>query len=233
MNEVIKFWDENIVLSHVQNELGWLFDYLDKNNLDNLSYIDIGGNVGKFYDQITTRFTVKKAEIIEPSKILFNYMVEKYKEKDNVNLYNFPISNKDGYVDFYDHAQSTCEFFSEKGIDNSINLGLSQINTRNVGGITECFSMDTFLRKISGINPDEIDFIKIDTENSDLFILENMIDFLVENKIRPFVLFENNYRDHITDEGAIKILEKFCQLCGYESVNLNPGDNLIIPKNIN
>lgn len=60
MNEVIKFWDENIVLSHVRNELGWLFDYLDKNNLDNLSYIDIGGNVGKFYDQITSRFTVKK-----------------------------------------------------------------------------------------------------------------------------------------------------------------------------
>lgn len=231
MKEIIKFWDENIVLSHVRNELGWLFDYLDKNNLDNLSYIDIGGNVGKFYDQIISKYSVKKVEIIEPSKILYDYMVEKYKEKDNVRLYNFPISNKDGTVDFYDHAQLTCEFFLEKGIDSSINLGLSSINKRNTGMI-ECFSIDSFLRKITCIKPDEIDFIKIDTENSDLFILENMVDFLVENKIRPFILFENNYRDQITDEEALKILENFCQLCGYENVNLYPGDNFIFPKKI-
>lgn len=230
MNKVIKFWDENLVLTHIGNELNWLFNYLDQNGLNDLCYIDVGGNVGKFYDQIISKYVVKKAEIIEPSRILFNYMVEKYKDLDNVRLYNFAINNKDGNVDFVDSAQSGSDYFTERGIDNSINLGLSKINRRNTG-ITQGFSMDTFLRKMTTIDPNDINFIKIDTENSDLFIIENMIDFLVETKIRPLILFENNYHNDLSDEEAIKIMEKFCEMCGYESVDLSrPGDNLIIPK---
>lgn len=232
MNEIIKFWDENLVLSHIGNELNWLFNYLDENKLDNLSYIDIGGNVGKFYDQIITKYNVKKANIIEPSKILFDYMVGKYKDKNNVDLYNFAINNKDGSVDFVDSAQSASDFFIERGVDNSINLGLSKMN-RNNPGSTQCFSIDTFLRKITTIKPNEIDFIKIDTENSDLFILENMINFLVDNKIRPFILFENNYHNDLTTEKAMEIMKNFCLLCGYEDVDLSrSGDNLIMPKKI-
>jgi FkbM family methyltransferase len=232
MNEIIKFWDENLVLPHIGNELNWLFNYLDENKLDNLSYIDIGGNVGKFYDQIITKYTVKKANIIEPSKILFDYMVGKYKDKNNVDLYNFAINNKDGSVEFVDSAQSASDFFIERGVDNSINLGLSKMN-RNNPGSTQCISIDTFLRKITTIKPDEIDFIKIDTENSDLFILENMINFLVDNKIRPFILFENNYHNDLTTEKAMEIMKNFCLLGGYEDVDLSgSGDNLIMPKKI-
>jgi FkbM family methyltransferase len=232
MNKVIKFWDENLVLQHIGNELNWLFNYLDENRSNEISYIDVGGNVGKFYDQIISKYTVKRAEIIEPSRILFNYMIEKYKDVENVKLYNFAINNKDEDVDFIDSAQLSIDYFYEKGTDKSINLGLSKINRKNTGS-TKSFSMNTFLREITTIKPDEINFIKIDTENSDLFIIENMMDFIIETKIRPLILFENNYHNDLTTEEAIKIIEKFCELCGYEDVDLSiSGDNLIIPKKI-
>jgi hypothetical protein len=70
MNNAIKYWDETIVLRHIGTELKWLFDYLDSNDIKNVSFIDIGGNVGKFYDEVSKKYKVDKCIIVEASKRL-------------------------------------------------------------------------------------------------------------------------------------------------------------------
>lgn len=229
MNEIIKYWDDNLVGQHVGIELNWLYEHLDTNNLNNLSYIDIGGNVGKFYDEISKRYSIKKSIIVEPSVILFEYMMDKFKQNPNVEIHNYAISDSNGMVQFVDSALNATEYFKDKGPSNSMNLGLSKLN-RNHEGTTQCFSMDYFLRNLCSITPKEIDFIKIDTENSDLFIIRNMMNFLVENQIKPFILFENNYHNDMSRVEAMEIMELFCNTCGYEKVDLNiPGDSFIKP----
>lgn len=230
MNNVVKYWDENVVMGHVGGEIDWIFSYLNNNGMNDISYIDIGGNVGKFHEEISKRYRVKKCIIVEPSKTLFDYMTEKFVDDTSVELHNFAISDKDGQFFFIDSAGNAVKHFEENGLDSSINLGLSKISHSQTGATT-CYSMDNFLRNICSIPPNEISFIKIDTENSDLQIIKSMTPFFVENNISPFIVFENNYHNDISTEQAIDIINTFCSLCGYEPVSLShPGDNFILPK---
>jgi pantothenate kinase len=134
MNNVIRYWDNNLVSAHIGTELSWLYNYLDKNNFNSVSFIDIGGNVGKFYDEISKKYDVKKCVVVEPSKTLFNYLSEKFLHNDSITLFNFAISDENGSFDFVDSAEQVVDYFKDSGDNNSINLGLSKLKKIN-GGI--------------------------------------------------------------------------------------------------
>lgn len=230
MNEIIKYWDENLVVTHIGNEINWLFSYLDEKKIKKISYIDIGANVGKFYDQISEKYEIVKCIMVEPSEILYNHMVEKYKNKNNVELYNFAISDENGNFYFNDTVTPSISYYEKIGIDNSINLGVSKISKNSNGNII-CYSMEHFLKNFNSIPFDEITFIKIDTENMDLQIIKSMTNTFVENNINPFILFENNYHNDMSYDDAKKIITDFCSLCDYETVDItHASDKLIRPK---
>jgi FkbM family methyltransferase len=229
MNNIVKFWDDNLVLQHIGVELGWLFNYLDSNNITEVSYIDIGSNVGKFYDVISEKYKINKCVMVEPSKVLFNHMFEKYSNIDGVEMFNCAISDENGDFNFFDSAEMAIEYYEKIGIDNSINLGLSKINKSENGNV-KCYSMDFFLKNHNSIPADEITFMKIDTENMDLNIIHSMTQYFIDNKIKPFILFENNYHNTMSKIDAENIITNFCNLCGYELIDLDkPGDNFITP----
>ena len=229
MNNIVKFWDDNLVLQHIGIELGWLFNYLDSNNITEVSYIDIGSNVGKFYDVISEKYKINKCIMVEPSNVLFNHMSEKYSNIDGVGMFNCAISDENGEFNFLDSAEMAIEHYEKIGIDNSINLGLSKIN-KSVSGNVKCYSMDFFLKNHNSIPAEEITFMKIDTENMDLNIIHSMTQYFIDNKIKPFILFENNYHNTMSKIDAENIINNFCNLCGYELIDLDkPGDNFITP----
>ncbi len=229
MNDIIKYWDENVVERHIGTEINWLFLHLDKHGIDELSYIDIGSNVGKFYDEISKKYKIKSCIMVEPSKFLFEHMVEKYLGIESIEIHNFAISDDNGNYELDNSVISSINYFNTIGVNDSINLGLSKLNKR-VAGDTVCYSMEYFLEKINKIPLHDIDFIKIDTENMDLQIIKSMTKTFIENKINPFILFENNFHNDMSFEDAQKIIDDFCSKCGYESVDLSvPGDSFITP----
>jgi hypothetical protein len=69
------------------------------------------------------------------------------------------------------------DYFFDQEINNSINLGLSRI--QNVEGETQFYTMDFFMENFNTISPEKITFIKIDTENRDLYILKDLKKFLL------------------------------------------------------
>jgi FkbM family methyltransferase len=225
MNNAIKYWDETIVLRHIGIELKWLFDYLDSKDIKNVSFIDIGGNVGKFYDEVSKKYKVDKCIIVEASKRLSEYMVEKFKNNLEVTVHNFGLSDVEGDFLFDD---SGIDYWSNKDLDDSINLGLSKVSKSY--GETKFYKMDYFLEKINTILPNEITFIKIDTENRDLPIIKDMMGYLIKNNIKPFILFENNFHNDLTLDDAQKIVNDFSEKCGYHSVDLTiNGDSYLNP----
>lgn len=229
MNKIIKFWDDNLVSRHIGIEIGWLFEYLNSNNISEVSYIDIGSNVGKFYDVISEKYKVNKCIMVEPSKSLFEYSSEKYSNVKEIELFNFAISDENGEFNFSNSADMCIDYYEKNGIDESINLGLSKINKGVVGDV-KCFSMDFFLKNYNTIPNKEITFIKIDTENLDLNIIKSMTQYFIDNKIKPFILFENNYHNTMSKIEAENIINNFCNLCGYGLIDLDkPGDNFITP----
>lgn len=226
MNKNIKYWDDEIVARHIGTELNWLFEYLDDNNITNISFIDIGGNVGKFYDELSKKYKIDKCVIVEASNKLCDYMKNKFSNNESVEIHNVAISDKEGYFEFND---SGIDYWNDKDVDESINLGLSKLS--NSSGQTKCILINTFLENYNTILPSDITFIKIDTENRDIPILGGMIDYLIRHNIKPFILFENNYHNDMSYDDAQLILDTFSEKCGYEKVNLKtPGDSKITPK---
>jgi len=225
MSDVIKYWDDNLVSMHIGTEMNWVRSYLNENDIDKVSFIDIGGNVGKFYDELSKEYQIENCLIVEPSIRLCNYMRDKFKNDKQVIIHNFGISNENGFFEFDD---SGLDYWSDKPLDPSVNLGLFRMN-KGVGE-TQFFKMDYFMENYFTKDPKKITFIKIDTENRDLFIVRDLKNYLLNNRIRPLVLFENNFHADMSLNDAQSIVDDFCISCGYESTDLSiNGDKFLKP----
>ena len=227
--KTIKHWDEDLMYKYVHKELDSLYSIFEEFGIKKLSFIDVGGNVGKFYEEISKRYIVNKCVIVEASKILSEYMVEKFKNDPRVVVHNFGLSDEGG--DFYfDDVGVRC--IEDNDIDaskNDINLGLS--GKTNVPGSTKFFNASYFLREINNIPDNEITFIKIDTENNDYQIVNAMKDFLLERRINPIILFENNFHNCGKNiEWANELIKSFCEKCGYIQPTLDSENIFLIPN---
>ena len=62
MKDLIKIWDDELIERNIGIEINYLKDYFDPKNLTELSYIDIGANVGKFYDVLSRDYSIKQVQ---------------------------------------------------------------------------------------------------------------------------------------------------------------------------
>lgn len=92
--------------------------------------------------------------------------------------------------------------------------------------------------KISNIIKDNdeitnnVAFIKIDTENTDFDILDDLYNVIDTFKIKPIIEFEINYFvKGMSKSEAQSIIDKF-QLKGYKPLNIDDcyGDGILIPN---
>lgn len=225
----IKFWDEEIVERHILNEIVVVKNYFLMNNIKNINYLDIGANVGKYYDIfINYGFEINNAIMVEPSHDLYDYIINKFKDKNNCKLFNLAVSNKNGITKF----ESIIELYKDfPKNDFSLNLGLSKLS--NKGKDVELISGEDLLKKyVEPININ-LDFIKIDTENQDYFILESITDYIKNIEYKPFILLEHNYHNDMSYEKAKYIYNNFLEKCNYEGISFDDlnSDIYLIPKN--
>jgi FkbM family methyltransferase len=234
--KTIKHWDDNLIGKHVSKEITQLFEHFNDYNITTLSFIDIGGNVGKFYDEISKNYEVKKCEIVEASKILCEYMTDKYKDNSNITIHNIGLSDEEGEFYFGDES---LQYYEETGIDGSdsqdINFGLSAAHfvenppTHDYPGKTRFYNSTNFLDNLNKIPAQDIKFIKVDTESRDIQIVSSMTEYLVKNNISPIILFENNFRYFLTLEEGQKLIDDLCNKVGYHPVDLGKfEDNVFL-----
>lgn len=213
MNKAIKFWDDQIVQGHVGSEIGEITNYLKNKNVTEISYIDIGANVGKYFDLLSQNFKIKKTIMVEASPLLYQYMEEKFKNNLECLIYNYAISDSNGktYLDV-----STLDWYLNKEDFDGINLGVSKISH---GGLeVEMISGDDFFNKHVGDFINNVDFIKIDTENRDYNILKTINDIIKNLENKPYIIFEHNYHNDISYDEAKSIYEKFVAECDYDAL---------------
>lgn len=231
----IKYWDNHVMDKHILREIDNLTQYLTDYGITELSYVDIGGNVGRFYDKLSVNFTINQCEIIEASKILSEYLEIKFKENPKVKIHNFGLS--DEYGEFY-FGDESIQIIENRNLDltgdQNINLGLSAAHFNSNKTIpdnikTIFHSSFDFLDRICQIPPKDLKMIKVDTENRDTQIVLNMKDYFLKHGISPIILFENNFRYFMTIEDAQYKIDEFCETLGYNKVFLSKsGDNVFL-----
>jgi FkbM family methyltransferase len=226
-NDLISHWDENICQGHVNSEISTVITYFEQLNIEDISFIDIGANVGKYYDVLSEKFKIKNCVMYEGSRILSDFLFNKFAYNDNVEIYNYAISDSDKLTYF---DESTIKYFLEKEDIDGLNLGLSRVSDTNGTPVQ--------MRDIFGLLNERKDFfskfnfIKIDTETVDYFILRSLKQFIKELDNKPLICFEHNYHNSMNISEAKEIYESFLSECGYigDEFEKLSGDVILKPK---
>ena len=214
--ELIKKWDEEVVFNHCSNEIREISSFFNEKGVKNINFIDIGANVGKFYEILSKQFNIDLCLMVEPNPDIYNYLAIKYRGFRNVKLFNFALSESDGngYVSDNDYSSE------------SFNLGVSRLFSS--GSPVKIVDSYKFLKESLS---EEINFVKIDTENSDYKVLKALFEIISKIKSRPIVAFEHNCEknNHEYEESRI-IYNKFISI-GYNGLKFDSliGDSILRP----
>jgi FkbM family methyltransferase len=168
----------------------WLFDLIDKyihqRNIINFindrglnikNFIDVGAHKGKYTDLILDNFDTSRAFLIEPQRNIYNYLRNKYKNKNKINIFNFAASNKNKIKKFYINKHDLTSSLAELNQKNQYLNIKSRLFGTNLKGMikskrkVKTMKLDSLINKMKIL---KIDLIKIDTEGHELEVLEGL-----------------------------------------------------------
>lgn len=188
----------------VRNNLEYKF-YNFLANLKHISkdsfVIDIGANIGD-----VTGFLYEKFEptiySYEPNISCYKFMLDRFKDKPKINLFNTAVSNFDGKSNLYFHKNS-------KGINDvkyiqGATLRPEKDNIDNKKKIEiECINIKNILEENK-----KIDLIKIDIEGSEYSIMPEIINYRDKIKMVICETHGNPFGKKIYNDDKTKLVMK-------------------------
>jgi len=180
-------------------------EFLKRQIKEGAIYFDIGANIGSLGLPILKANNDVKYYGFEASPFVYPYLKNNFKEniKIEYQLYNNVVHK--------DHGQ-TLKFYSEKKYGDS---SLAS-NTSNDYQLIKSISIDQFC---IDNNIKYIDWIKIDVQGFEYFVLEGMSKYLAEKKIGN-ILFEFEAWAEKKAGLDIGIAKAFIQSLGYDLYNM-------------
>ena len=181
-----------------------------KKNLSEINvFVDIGSHKGTYTDLILNNISVtEKLILIEPQKHIFKFIQNKYKNNDNIVIYNNVISDKEKIVKLFINKHDLTSSLTKINQKNKyLNLKAKLFGGSVNQMITNKYNVKSInLRKL--VKKEKlkfIDLIKIDTEGHELKVLEGAGDFL---KCVKYIIIEFHNSNIFINYDPLKI-EKF------------------------
>jgi FkbM family methyltransferase len=151
--------------------------------------IDVGACVGEFVD-----YCLKQCDNViiygfEPLKTNYQYLINKYRDSENIRIYNYAISDFDGSSKLYKkkNLQGEYDFI---GNDGSSLIKAKKNVSRFRYDEVKVKRLKTF---IHDENLETIDIVKIDAEGSEYDIMNEIIQSDLLNQIDK-IFFEDHSR---------------------------------------
>lgn len=167
--------------------------FIDKYGItDDTVIFDIGCNAGSFVKVVNHFNATKNVHCFEPHPVISKVTKQIY---PFVKMNEFCLGNIDGNIDIHIPELSV-------GLSSVVNRPVFSQLGQNIHVLNvECKKLDTYC-KLNNI--DHIDFMKIDTEGSEKYIIEGAIEMIKNKKIKCGI-FEigNTLYDANTHENEI------------------------------
>lgn len=169
---------------------------LKKEKLKIEIFFDIGAHKGKYTDLLFKEYNIKKAYLFEPQVKMYNFIKEKYKDNNFINVYNQGVSNKTENVLFYINKHNLTSSIKRLNPKNKYLNLKSKLFSTNLDGMIEnnlnikTIKLEEFFLENNILN---IDLIKIDTEGHEYEVLAGL-----EGKIKFIKAFLIEFHDDET-----------------------------------
>jgi FkbM family methyltransferase len=193
--------------------------------------LDIGSHCGShaiIYSKINPS---SKIYCFEPQKKMFEIlrMNVKINDIDNIQLFNFALGNKKCCAYMSDHCLDGPNMDKKINDKDFFNYGGLQIG---LGG--ENINIEVLDKVLDEILIEKIDYIKIDVEGFENFVVDGGMKMIIRDK--PIIFFEHNYKAVTKDMSEFyepvewNIINKLVEI-GYNVTKKNDDNWLAIYEN--
>jgi len=172
--KVIKFYNNNLYYDNLYNsiniinypleieELKKLLDFSDFKNI-----IDIGANIGAFSYVLKSKFPNLNIYSIEPNQDIFPLLERNSTQFSNWKVYNFAIGEDNKDLPFY--------YIKNKSAQGSFFKDIASLNLTGELVIQPTTTLALNLKNTKSLQiPQQVDFIKIDTEGFEEIVINNL-----------------------------------------------------------
>ena len=212
------YFVEDDVIKNYNFKIDLVFNWMKKLNLKSPNILDIGANNGIYSIYYAKKYKNSKIFSFEPVKK--NYFLLKknihLNKIKNIKTYNFGFFNK--------NKTAKIGLPDKREIKKNINNGFYSIFGENSSKKIRLKTIDKFVKK-NKIK--KIDFIKIDTEGSEYFILKGGLKTI--EKFKPIIQFEYNFITKKLGKKRLKDILKIFIKLNYKKYYLVRNDK-ILPK---
>lgn len=159
--------------------------------------LDLGSNIG-YYACLESKLTGKNGKVIaiEPSPINFQYLKKNanLQENQNIVVYNFAVSDKNGELDFFvSNFSNWSRIVQDKDLDINDQGNVIKVNTT---------TLDSF---VESNNITQIDFLRMDVEGHEYPIFNGMKKTLSRFKPKLQIEFHKKF---VGNENTKKMLNQ-------------------------
>jgi FkbM family methyltransferase len=190
-------------------EISKILNYLVKNNIVK-SLVQIGANDGKRFDNLNSFIKEYKIKslLVEPIKEHFEDLKKNYNNTNNIYFENSLISVNNEISYLYKVNEKSLNKYGEhiKGISSFNYEHLIKHGVKKKDVIKQKATSITMSELLTKHKFDNFDLLFIDAEGYDGAIVN---DFLANNNIRPFIIFEYIHIENKTFKVLIDNLKKF------------------------
>ena len=137
--------------------------------------LDIGANIGNHALFFSRYFS--KVVAFEPHPRIFELLALNSRLADNIDVYNFGISDQDGVVQLK---------------ENRLNMGASSMSSTNITSL----EIDVQVKRLESVDvAGSVEFVKIDVEGFEANVIKGGLSLI--EKHRPIIVFEQHKIDFV------------------------------------
>jgi FkbM family methyltransferase len=183
--------------------------------------IDVGANKGQTIDFFLSINPNCEIYSIEANPTLYNFLVDKYKNRSNIKIFNIGISNTKGKKLFNENVLDYTSSFESLNFDSGyLDQKAKIIGIEKANLIASTYEVQTSTLAdfiTSNIADQKIDLIKIDTEGHEFYCLQGLFDQAIVN-YPAYIQIEQQANDMYLNRTAPEQIDSLLKKNGYSEI---------------